>query len=216
KGVLMCFRESDGEFLWQIVHDKAEEENDVPRQGVISTPCVDGNRVYYVSNRGELVCADVKGDEKTKKGKVLWSFDMVKELDVCVSQGSCSQRRCPSASSPLVVGDLVYVLTGNGVEAYTGKLPRPKAPALVAVNKTTGKKVWTNNLPGENVMRGQWSSPAAVTIAGRTQIIYAGGDGWLYSLESKTGDLNWKFDLNPKKATPYKIGGAGEKCFVIA
>src|SRR6476661_7316469 len=54
KGVLMCFRESDGEFLWQIVHDKGDEENDFPKLGVSSTPCVDGDRVYYVSNRGEL------------------------------------------------------------------------------------------------------------------------------------------------------------------
>jgi outer membrane protein assembly factor BamB len=208
RGVLMCFRESDGEFLWQLTHEKGEEENDSAKQGIISTPCVDGERVYYVSNRGEFVCADVKGDGKTKKGKILWSIDMVKEFDVFVGQAS--------SSSPLVVGDLVYALTGNGVIANTGKLPKPKAPALVALNKITGKKVWTNNLPGENVIRGQWSNPTAATVDGKTQIIYAGGDGWLYSLDAKTGELNWKFDLNPKKATPYKIGGGGEKCFVVA
>src|SRR5262245_30558063 len=31
KGVMMCFRESDGEFLWQITHDKLGEDNDCPR-----------------------------------------------------------------------------------------------------------------------------------------------------------------------------------------
>ena len=63
KGVVMCFREADGKFLWQNVHDKlaAGRVNDWPMQGICSTPCVDGNRVYYVSNRCELVCADVEG-----------------------------------------------------------------------------------------------------------------------------------------------------------
>ena len=66
KGVMMCFRESDGKFLWQIVHDKlaAGRVNDWPKQGICSTCNVDGNRVYYVSNRCELVCADVNGMQR--------------------------------------------------------------------------------------------------------------------------------------------------------
>src|SRR5262249_32266319 len=45
KGVMMCFRESDGQFLWQIVHDKLPkpDENDFPNQGVLSAPVVEGN-----------------------------------------------------------------------------------------------------------------------------------------------------------------------------
>ena len=111
---MMCFRESDGKFLWQIVHDKLDEPNDYPKQGIISTPCVEGDRLYYVSNRGEVVCADVKGDEKTGKGKIHWSYDMIKELDVYVGQAS--------SSSPLVFGDYVYALTGNGVDAGNGNV----------------------------------------------------------------------------------------------
>ena len=63
KGIVMCFRESDGKFLWQIVHDKlaSGRVNDWPEQGICSTCNVDGDRVYYVSNRCELVCADVNG-----------------------------------------------------------------------------------------------------------------------------------------------------------
>ncbi len=63
KGVVMCFREADGKFLWQNVHDKlaSGRVNDWPKQGICSTCNVDGNRVYYVSNRCELVCADVDG-----------------------------------------------------------------------------------------------------------------------------------------------------------
>jgi outer membrane protein assembly factor BamB len=84
KGVVMCFRESDGTFLWQIVHDMLPEPDlmDAANHGVCSSPVVEGDRLYYVSNRCELVCADVKGDEAKKKGKILWSLDMIKELKV--------------------------------------------------------------------------------------------------------------------------------------
>ena len=84
KGIMMCFRESDGKFLWQAVHDKLEnpDENDYPKQGVASSPAVDGDRLYYVNNRCELVCADVAGDEKTGKAKFNWTLDMIKDLKV--------------------------------------------------------------------------------------------------------------------------------------
>src|SRR2546422_6452505 len=56
RGVLMCFRESDGKFLWQHTNEKlpAGRANDWPFQGVCSSPLVEGDRLYYVSNRCEL------------------------------------------------------------------------------------------------------------------------------------------------------------------
>ena len=56
KGILMAFRESDGEFLWQDVNDKlpSGRANDWPFQGVCSSPLVEGDRLYYVTNRCEL------------------------------------------------------------------------------------------------------------------------------------------------------------------
>src|SRR5262245_46562910 len=44
KGVVMCFAEADGKFLWQAVHEKLESGrvNDWPDQGVCSSPYVEG------------------------------------------------------------------------------------------------------------------------------------------------------------------------------
>ncbi|MFT3880508.1 MAG: PQQ-binding-like beta-propeller repeat protein [Gemmatales bacterium] len=78
KGNLMCFRATDGRFLWQIVHDKlpAGRVNDWPEQGVCSSPLIEGDKVYYVSNRGEVICATTEGlgagnrASKTKPTKV--------------------------------------------------------------------------------------------------------------------------------------------------
>jgi outer membrane protein assembly factor BamB len=212
KGVVMCFRQSDGEFLWQITHDKLPdpEVNDFARQGVASTPCVEGDRLFYVSNRCEVVCADVHGDPRQKgKGKVLWKYDMHGKLGVF----PCQLANC----APLILGDLVYVITGNGTNVGdNNKLEAPDAPSFIAINKTNGTLAWKSSLPGKKIMRGQWSNPAAAVVDGKAQVIFAGGDGWLYGLEAKTGDLIWKFDCNPKGATPYRPGGGGQRCFIIA
>src|SRR5580765_4521214 len=66
RGVLMCFRESDGKFLWQHTNEKlpAGRANDWPYQGVCSSPMVEGDLLYYVNNRCELVCLDTHGDGK--------------------------------------------------------------------------------------------------------------------------------------------------------
>jgi outer membrane protein assembly factor BamB len=63
RGVLMAFRESDGQFLWQSTHEKlaAGRVNDWPYQGVCSSPLVEGKKLYYVSNRCELLCVDTEG-----------------------------------------------------------------------------------------------------------------------------------------------------------
>ena len=63
RGVLMAFRESDGEFLWQQTHAKLESgrANDWPYQGVASSPLVEGTHLFYVSNRGVVWCLDING-----------------------------------------------------------------------------------------------------------------------------------------------------------
>jgi outer membrane protein assembly factor BamB len=214
KGVLMCLDEASGKFLWQIVHDKlANTTLDNGGCGVVSTPCVDGDRVYYVSNRCELVCADVAGDPAAPgKGKVVWSLDMVKDLKVWPGglQGSVA------SGSPLVIDDLVYTVTSNGVNQNTEKVQNPDAPSFIAVDKMSGHVVWSSNLPGANVMDGQWSNPAAAEVNGVKEVIFPGGDGWLYGFEAKKGELLWKFDCNPKKSEFKPAVGTGTRNYLVA
>ena len=148
KGVLMCFRESDGNFLWQAISDKLDSggDNDFPDQGVCSSPIVEGKRLYYVNNRAELVCLDTEGfldgkndgpfQDEARKGPtdadIIWKLDMMKELGV--------YQRHMANSSPVIWEDLVFLETSNG--ASDEKIPAPKAPSFIAVNKDTGKVVW--------------------------------------------------------------------------
>jgi outer membrane protein assembly factor BamB len=63
RGVLMCFDELSGGFLWQLVVPKRSEDIyfDWPNSGLCSPVTVEGDRVYVVSNRGEVLCLDAKG-----------------------------------------------------------------------------------------------------------------------------------------------------------
>jgi outer membrane protein assembly factor BamB len=208
RGVLMCFRESDGKFLWQAVTDKLASgpENDFPEQGVCSSPAVEGKRLYYVSNRGELVCLDTEGfmdgkndgsfqDEVYKApsdADIVWKLDMMKELGVLPHN--------MTSSSPLIWEDLVFAVTSNGRDAEGDKLPAPKAPSFIAVNKNTGNVAWQDNSPGDGILHGQWTSPTLGVVNGVQQVFFPGGDGWLYGFDARTGEKLWKFDLNPKAA----------------
>src|SRR5258708_2335770 len=192
----MYFNEADGKFLWQALHDKLPtgDENDYARVGIASHPTIEGDRVYYVSNRCELVCADTEGfydnkndgvkDEKfTDKfdADIIWRLDMVNELKV--------YPRWLATCSPLIAGDLIFVVTDNGVDIKDHKVAAPEAPSFVAINKKTGKVVWKDNSPGTKIMDGQWSNPAYAVVAGKPQVIFPGGVGWRYSFEPPNGPL---------------------------
>jgi len=208
KGVLMCFRESDGRFLWQAVTDKLDSgwEQDWPEQGVCSSPAVEGKRLYYVSNRGELVCLDTEGfmdgtndgpfqdeaHEGPSDADIIWKLDMRTELGVF--------QRFMASSSPVIWEDLVFVGTSNGRDGNGEKVPAPKAPSFLAVNKDTGKVVWQDHSPGDGILHGQWSSPALGLVGGVQQVFFAGGDGWIYGFNARTGERLWRFDMNPKDA----------------
>src|SRR5207237_4889339 len=84
------------------------------------------------------------------------------------------------------------------------------APSFIALDKNKGTLVWKSNLPGKNIMHGQWSNPVYAEIKGVKQVIFPGGDGTLYGLDPVKATVLWKFDANPKEAV-YKLGGEGTR-----
>ena len=222
RGVVMTFDSKTGDFLWQIAHPKLPQGrvNDWPLQGICSTPYVEGNRLWYISNRSQIVQADTEGlrngnegpfqDEESQQasdGDILWTYNMIDELDVFPHN--------LTASSPVVVGDLLFTVTSNGVDEDHITLPSPESPSFIAVNKNSGELVWEDASPGENVLHGQWSNPTYAVIKGKPQVIFPGGDGWLYSFVPETGKLIWKFDCNPKDSK-WILGAGGTRNNIIA
>ncbi len=218
-GVLLCFDEKDGKMLWQHSSEKLPtgRVHDWPNQGICCAPMIDGDRLWYVTSRGEVVCLDTEGftdnendgpfnkepNENKNEADVVWKLDMMAQLSV-------SQHNMCSCSVT-AVGDLLFVNTANGVDDGHLAVPEEKAPSFICLNKQTGAVVWTDNSPLGNILHGQWSSPAAATLGGADQVIFGGGDGWIYSFDQK-GDggkakLLWKFDCNPKDSI-YRLNGA--------
>src|SRR5262245_35509085 len=206
RGVLMAFRESDGQFLWQQTHPKLEagRANDWPFQGVASSPLVEGEHLFYVSNRGVVYCLDIEGfrdnendgpfkDEKLtgpNDADIIWQFDMMEEV------GSYPHNL--SNSSPVAWGNFIFVSTSNGQDESHVNIPSPRAPSIIALDKNTGKLLWEDNSVEDRILHGQWSTPAVGRIGGVLQLVSAQGDGWVRGYEAETGKKLWEFDTNPK------------------
>ena len=103
-------------------------------------------------------------------------------------------------SDVLPVGDLLMVSTSNGQNEGHTRVPSPRAPSLIAVDKRSGDVVWRAIGAGAQVLHGQWSSPVAANVNGRMQVLFGGGDGWLRSYDAASGHEVWRFDGNPKDA----------------
>jgi outer membrane protein assembly factor BamB len=86
------------------------------------------------------------------------------------------------------------------------------------MNRDTCEVLWTDNSPGANVLHGQWSSPAYAELGGVKQVLFGGGDGWMYSFDAAGEDgkakLLWKFDCNPKDSI-YVLGGSATRNHII-
>jgi outer membrane protein assembly factor BamB len=207
RGVLMCFDERDGRFLWQLAVPKLNASIywDWPHAGICSPATVDGDRLYITTNRGEVLGLDPAGmangnggpylDEmrpappsaaETPKGlaasaDILWAFDMLKE---------CGIRQHDSAhASILAHGRFLYVNTSNGVDDTHRKIASPGAPSLIVLEKASGRLVATDGEEiGPRIFHSTWSSPALGEVDGRTLVFFAGGDGVVYAFEPFTGD----------------------------
>lgn len=205
-GLLMCVRESDGQLCWQLpvrrltgIKGFRKYANHKYDLGICSSPTVDGDRVYVVTNRGEVLCLDTAGMANGNDGPyqdeahytlgseqpavtlgptdadIVWRFDMLKELKVFPHDAN--------SCSVLVVGDVVYVGTANGVD--NDNTPYPDAPSLIALDKTTGRLVGYDDAKiGRGVFHGQWSSPSAAKVGDKTLVFYGGGDGICYAFEA--------------------------------
>lgn len=229
RSILKVFDEKTGEFLWQLVIPKLRsgKVNDWEGLGLLSSPTIDGDRVYIVTSRCEVMCLDINGMADGNQGMqdeaqyvvkdtglpparigprdadIIWVYDMMDELGVFPHNAS--------NSSPLILGDLVYVCTSNGQDWTHVNIPSPLSPSYIALNKHTGEFAGEDDAEiGPRIFHGQWSSPSAGQVNGKWQIYAGGGDGVLYALEAEPKEAEdssflrkiWWFDCNPPE---YKV-----------
>lgn len=313
-GCMLAFDEASGDFLWQHSSEKliTGRVHDWPLQGLCCASLIEGDRMWFVTSRGEVRCVDTEGfhddeddgvvdpeparvadlldggdssdfedtlkllgdgelsdplrqllqdadseagddvkvesvtankawkatgtfagvqrdlsikligpkisvfktlgvDDK-READVVWVFNMMNELGVS-QHNMCS---CSVTS----YGDLLFVNTSNGMDESHINLPAPDAPSFICMDKNTGKVLWTNGSPAGNILHGQWSSPTVEVFDGVPQVLFAGGDGVLYSFRADGGkdgkpEELWQFDCNPK-TSKWVLGGEGTRNNLIA
>jgi len=170
----MCFEEASGRFLWQLVVPKRDEDRyfDWPGSGIASPATVEGDRVYIVSNRGEVLCLDARID-----GKVLWRFNL--------TEGAGIWSHDAAHSSILIHGDHLYLNSGTGVDNTHKRIRTPDAPSLVVLDKRTGVLLARDYLRmAPNIFHSTWSSPSLGKVHGRELVFFAGGNGIIYAFEA--------------------------------
>ncbi len=226
RAVLLCLDEADGSLVWQLVVPRIVEDvyYDWPNISWCSPPTIEGDRVYSVTNRYEVVCLDLNGQangntgpfldegrhmaprgeppmEVTEiDGDIIWLTDMRETVGVYPHDSA--------HSSVLVDGPYLYVNTCNGVDNTHKVIQRPDAPSLIVLEKATGRVVAQDGERiGPRIFHSTWSSPALGEVNGRRLIFFGGGDGILYAFEALDHDRIpetletltrvWRFDGDP-------------------
>ncbi len=206
RGILMCLDESDGSLHWQLVVPKIIGDPPDPRvdwrlAGLCSPATVEGDRVYVVSNRGEVMCLDISGQANGNDGPytdearhmvppgdkplgitktdadIIWMYDMIAEAGV--------HQHDSAHCSILLHGDFLYVNTSNGLDTNHTHVKEPDAPSLIVLGKRNGKFLARDDGQiGGRIFHSTWSSPAMGRVGGRDLVYFCGGDGVCYAYEA--------------------------------
>ena len=169
--VLFCF-DLKGKKQWQTTLGKEWVKSN---QGVRSTPTLVDDRIYVGTGPGNLYCID------KNNGKIIWSKDLVKDFRGILPLHGHSE-------APIVSGDMVFWTPGG------------KDYNVVAMNRFTGKIVWSNKGFGE---RSGYNSPGIIEQNG-IKILVTFSAYHLMGLEAETGKLLWSHEQDifpPEKRT---------------
>jgi outer membrane protein assembly factor BamB len=157
--VVSCYRVSTGEPAW-MHRDAARFWESNAGAGPRGTPSLSDGRVYSFGGTGIVNALDAAD------GTVIWSRDAAADTGAKLPGWGFS-------SSPLVIGDLVFVAAGGKIVAY---------------DSATGEPRWLGPPRG-----GGYSSPQLATIDGVAQVLLSSGAGTT-SFAPADGAVLWQHD----------------------
>jgi outer membrane protein assembly factor BamB len=134
--MVFCLNRADGKTVWSAALGR--KLNEAVGNGPRSTPTVDNDRVYVLTENGDLACL------RASDGSPVWRKNILKEFGGKNPGWFISE-------SPLVDGDRVIVTPGGS------------GSGIVALDKMTGKEIWrTKELSDE----ASYSSAIAADVGG--------------------------------------------------
>ena len=167
--VLTCFDATSGQVAWKQGHALPQKPQ---YPGTRATPTIVGERVYTLGQSGDLTCRELAD------GKEVWRTNVIRETGSKLMMWGC-------ASSPLVVGERIFVQTGEG------------GPIAVAVDRADGKVLWRSQ--GTN--KAGYASLVYADIEDKPQILIFAGRG-VGGLDPESGKTIWadgfqtRYDVN--------------------
>ena len=178
--VAICLDAKTGKEIWVQRFDRGTKSDDYLTGwggGPRSTPTVDGDHAYFLSDLGELACL------KTSDGSKVWSKNLIKDFGGGVPQWGCSE-------SVLIDGDKLLCTPG-------GKT------FMVGLNKKTGEKVYESK-GFDNAS--QYVSIMKTTVGGVPIYVTAAKPG-LVAFHAETGELQFTSPKtgNPTAVIPTPI-----------
>ena len=225
RGVMQCLNEKDGSFLWQLVVPRigGDQYLDWPGIGICSEPTVEDGLAYLMTNRTEVVCLDLDGLADGNDGPyVEEGRHMTPAEDPPMEPGPfdadivwlCDLRAAVGVyphdsphTSILVDGDYLYLNTCNGVDNTHVKIRAPEAPALIVLEKKTGRVVARDREGmAPRTFHSTWSPPAMGEVNGQRLVFFGGPDGVCYAFKALTSPVPdtmqtlecvWRFDCDP-------------------
>jgi eukaryotic-like serine/threonine-protein kinase len=153
---------------------------------IVTSPTLSGGVVYIASLSGHLYAID------QETGKEKWNF----------------KSRMPIASSPAVADGVVYFVSSSG--------------SLAAIDASNGQPKWVyaveyerkfeaRNLHGypspAQTVPDAWDVYTSSPAVANDRVFFGSGDGNVYSIDTRTGQLQWKFATkNVVHASPAVVG----------
>jgi outer membrane protein assembly factor BamB len=175
--VLAAYDANTGNALWEQRYVGGyNKQTDATWHGTRATPVVEAGKIYTYGGTGDLVCRDAAN------GQELWHTNVLKET-------KAKELEWGEASSPLIVGDTIYIQGGIG----------EGVPVAIAVNKSSGKITWQSDAKGSatgknsmpNGTGGGYAAPILASVGGAKQLIVLGGTA-VYGMDPATGKAIWQ------------------------
>jgi len=156
----------DGKIKWQAVNGKAFKR---PFPGSRAACCYSDALIYQMNGYGRVICLDAKtGEEK-------WVVDVLKRFD---------------AKQPFFGASECLLVDGNNVIVT----PVGKKALIAALDRKTGKTVWTSEPARPEDETTSYASPILVKV-GRYRQIIATTQFRTFAADAETGKVIWSVPL---------------------
>jgi outer membrane protein assembly factor BamB len=162
RDVVLAFDAASGRELWRTPLGETYRGHDGSKDGPMSTPTVDGGRVYLVGPHGLLVALDAD------TGRVVWKHDLKAEYGAAVPVYGF-------ATSPVLTGGLAIVQAGGEKQHH-----------MMAFDAGTGKLAWT----AQHGTGAAYVTPVLATVHGVPQLVTVANDKVL-GIKPSDGSLLW-------------------------